>query len=158
MSPGKTSETACVEYQLEVDFSAPIEAVWNALLNDVHLWWLPDFHMVGADSRVEFDVSAGGKGLVEYRPDGSFLQWYAVQCYMPAQKKIYLLGHLAPEFGGPSTTSMTLTLEDLEESGCRLLIHDAHFGKVDQRTVDSLSSGWDQLFRDGLKRHVEQGS
>ncbi|MEL7500648.1 MAG: SRPBCC domain-containing protein [Planctomycetota bacterium] len=149
------SEAACVEYQLEVDFNAPGDSVWDALLNEVHLWWLPDFHMVAADSRVEFDVTAGGKGLVEYRTDGSFLQWYSVQCYLPAQKKLYLIGHMAPEFGGPSTTSMTLSLEEKNE-GCRLLIHDAHFGNVDEKTVASLSSGWDQLFREGLKRHVEK--
>ncbi|MEM9480217.1 MAG: hypothetical protein AAGA58_11250, partial [Verrucomicrobiota bacterium] len=86
------------------------------------------------------------------------LQWYAVQCYLPAQKKLYLVGHLAPEFGGPSTTSMTLSLEEFDGDRCRLSIHDAHLGNVDQKTIDSLSSGWDQIFREGLKRHVEQKS
>ena len=156
MSPGMVSEAACVEYHLEVKFEAPPEAVWNALLNDVNLWWLDDFHMVASDSSVEFDLTAGGKGLVEHRSDGSFLQWYSVQCYLPAQRKLYLVGHLAPEFGGPSTSSMTLTVEDEGGNGCRLLIHDAHFGNVSQKTVDSLRSGWEQLFGQGLKQHVEQ--
>ena len=148
-------ETTCIEYQLEIEFNATADAVWNALLNDIQHWWLPDFHMVAADSQIELDVTAGGRGLVEYRSDGSFLQWYSVQCFLPAQHKLYLIGHLAPEFGGPSTTSMTLKLEGLENDQCRLRVHDAHFGQVDGNTIDSLRSGWDQLFREGLKRHVE---
>ena len=157
MSPGTVSQAACVGYHLEVEFSAPADSVWGALLNDVNLWWLDDFHMVGPDSTVELDVSPGGKGLAEYQPDGSFLQWYAVQCYLPAQRKLYLVGHLAPEFGGPSTSSMTLSLEEHGE-GCRLLIHDAHFGNVNQKTVESLKTGWQQIFVEGLKRHVENAS
>ncbi|HBE69027.1 MAG TPA: hypothetical protein DDW52_12835 [Planctomycetaceae bacterium] len=156
MSPGIVSDAACIEYHLEVSFEAPGDSVWKALLRDVNLWWLDDFHMVASDSNVEFDLSAGGKGLVEYRSDGSFLQWYALQCYLPAQKKLYLIGNLAPEFGGPSTSSLTLSVQDQGSTGSKLLIHDAHFGNVDQTTVDSLRSGWEELFGRGLKQHVEQ--
>lgn len=154
--PGATkSEASCVQYYLEVRIAADVDTVWDAMLNETAHWWLEDFQMVGADSTVEFDLTPGGRGLVEHRDDGSFLQWYAVQSFLPVEKKIYLIGHMAPDFGGPSTSSLTLSLFETD-TGCKLAMTDAHFGNVDQKTVDSLGSGWKQLFEQGLRDFVEK--
>ncbi len=154
MPAAKTAPASCVEYHLEVEFRADSATVWKALHQDIGAWWLPDFHMTGVDSEIRFDVSPGGHGLFEQCPDGSFLQWYSVQCYLPQQKKIYLVGSVAPEFGGPSTSSLTLSLVE-SDGGCKLLVHDAHVGNVDEQTAESLHSGWQQLFGEGLRQFVE---
>ena len=150
----KLADVSYAQYELEIAINAPIERVWNAILEDTNLWWSPDFHMVASESTVEFDVSPGGKGLIEHNPDGSFLQWYTVQFFMPDQFKIYMVGNVAPDWGGPSTTNLCLSLS-ASDDGCILKVSDAHHGKVNEPYIESLKGGWKQLFGDGLKRFVE---
>ncbi|MEM8671687.1 MAG: SRPBCC domain-containing protein [Planctomycetota bacterium] len=148
------STATCINYELEVDFAASITSVWEALLQETNLWWSSDFHMVGPDSHVELDTEPGGKGLVETAPDGSFLQWYHVQAFLPEQRKIFLIGFLAPEYGGPSTSSLRLSLEPTDD-GCKLMIQDSHVGDVNTQTAESMAEGWSVVFGDGLKKHVD---
>ena len=42
------------------------------------------------------------------------------------------------------------------ESGCLLKIADARSGNVDEKHIQSYKDGWNQLFTDGLKAHVEK--
>ncbi len=155
MSGAISREMSCVQYELEIQIDAPLERVWRALTDEIDAWWLGDFHMVDPNSTVEFDVRVGGRGLIEYRPDGSFLLWYSVQAFLPEQHKIYLVGNLAPDFGGPSTTNLSLSLV-ARDDGCTLRITDAHHGCVDESTVASLKNGWQQLFNDGLRKYSER--
>ncbi|MCA9125860.1 MAG: SRPBCC domain-containing protein [Planctomycetales bacterium] len=154
MKGGRKLSMGGVQYELEIAIQAPIDKVWQAIINDIQLWWLGDFHMVAPDSQVELDVRPGGRGLMETAGDGSFLQWYTVQAYLPQQRKIYLVGNLAPEFGGPSTSNLSLELIS-DSEGCTLKITDAHHGCVDEQTIDSLEKGWKQLFDSGLRCYVE---
>jgi len=154
MVGAKSLETGCMQYELEIEISARAETVWKALIDETNRWWLADFHMVDPESVVEFDTSPGGKGLVEYRPDGSFLHWYSVQYYLPDQWKIYLVGNLAPDFGGPATSNLLLHVEERNET-CVLKIVDAHHGHVSEKYIESLQSGWQQLFSEGLRDFVE---
>lgn len=153
----KTSDVRCVQYELEIEINAPREQVWKAIVDETDAWWLPDFHMVGEGSVVEFDLNPGGRGLVEHKGDGSFLIWYSVQYYLPEQFKIYLLGNVAPDWGGPSTSNLSLALEDSDQS-CVLRVSDAHHGKVSEDYINSLQSGWNQLFGEGLRGYVENGA
>ncbi len=152
-----TSETRCVQYELEIQIRAPRQTVWQAIIEETNIWWLPDFHMVDEASTVEFDVRPGGRGLVEYRDEGAFLVWYTVQFYLPEQFKVYLLGNVAPDWGGPSTSNLCLSLEESED-GCCLKVSDAHHGCVSDQSVDSLKSGWERLFGDGLRDYVERNA
>ncbi len=159
MSEIKTIATGCVQYELEIEIKAGRPAVWRALLEQPDRWWLPDFRMVDEASTVEFDVRPGGRGLIEYRDGGGFLVWYSVQFFQPEAFKLYLVGNVAPDWGGPSTSNLCLSLEErvLGEGGdgSVLKISDAHHGHVSESYVGSLKDGWAQLFGEGLRRHVE---
>ena len=147
-------EAACHgHYELEIQITAPRERVWQALTNDTNAWWLPDFHMVGPDSVVRFDAVAGGT-LIESLADGGSLLWYTVMMVTPGET-IHMVGHLAPPWGGPTTTMLCLSLEDTDD-GCTFKVTDALFGRVSDDQLQSLESGWRQLFGDGLKAHVER--
>jgi hypothetical protein len=150
-----TSETRCVQYELEIQIRASRQTVWQAIIEETNIWWLPDFHMVDEASTVEFDVRPGGRGLVEYHDEGAFLAWYSVQFYLPEQFKVYLLGNVAPDWGGPSTSNLCLALEECDD-GCLLKVSDAHHGCVSDQYVDSLRSGWGRLFGEGLRDYVER--
>ena len=150
----QSPEVSYRDYALEIDIAASPERVWDAIFEDVNLWWLPDFQMAGADSKVSFDPQPGGQGLIEEAPDGTCLQWYTVQFLVPKSRKVYLVGHIGPEWGGPCVSHMKLSVEQTD-SGSRLCIHDALFGAVSDATSNSLADGWKMLFADGLKKHLE---
>ena len=152
---GTTTEpAACHTYELEIAIDASRERVWKAIFEETNFWWLPDFHVVEAESTVTFDPSPGGRGLVEDTADGGGLLWYSVQMVLPDQFKVYLFGHIAPEWGGPATSNLRLSVEETE-SGCVLQVTDARHGYMDEAHIQSNQEGWTQLFTDGLKQYVE---
>lgn len=152
---GTPSPSSYCNYELEIVINAPRQKVWAAILEDTNNWWLPDFRVAGADSVVTLDPVAGGRGLVEETPAGDSLLWYSVHMYQPSEFKIYFIGHTAPEWGGPTTSSLKLAVEE-NENGCVLKVTDARHGRIDEAAVQSYSDGWRQLFTDGLKAFVEQ--
>ncbi len=157
MAETTTRPVGCVQYELEIAIDAPCERVWQAMIHETNFWWLPDFHMVGEGSVVSFDPAPGGRGLVESLDGNGGLLWYSVHYYAPEEFKIYLVGHIAPDWGGPSTSHLKLALEEAS-GGCVLKVSDAQHGNVSEGTVKSLSDGWMQLFTGGLKEFVENGT
>jgi len=151
-------EVGVAQYELEIAIDAPRDAVWRALTQETNAWWLPDFHMVASGSTVTLDARAGGQ-LVERTEEGGSLLWYTVTLCTPGES-LHLVGHLAPAWGGPATTMLHLALVDERDEGGEgdgtvLRVQDALFGRVAEETVESLRSGWDQLFGSGLKRFAE---
>ena len=143
-----------LRYELEIRIKATAERVWAALTEETNAWWLADFHMVGEGSVVKFDARAGGH-LIETMAGGGSLLWYTVNMCIP-QRSIHLVGHMAPEWGGPATTMLELAL--VEGDGVtHLRVSDALFGNVSASTAKSLEDGWRQLFGDGLGAYVEEG-
>lgn len=151
---GTLAPAGCCHYEMEIAINAPRERVWKAIFDEVESWWLPDFHVMGPDSKVTFDPQPGGSGLLEVTEQGGGLLWYSSQMYLPEQFKIYLIGHVAPEWGGPCTSSLGLSLEE-SESGTIFKLVDSRHGKIDDQHVKSNEDGWTQLFTNGLKAYVE---
>ena len=149
-----TSETRAVSYELEIRIDGSRERVWKAMTEETNDWWLPDFHVAGPGSVVRFEARAGGSLIEEIEGGGSLL-WYTVQMCLPGES-VYLVGHVAPDWGGPATNILKLTLED-DDGATVLKVSDSHFGLVKDSNIASLNEGWGQLFTDGLKRHVEAG-
>ncbi|MEX2186877.1 MAG: SRPBCC domain-containing protein [Pirellulales bacterium] len=156
MKAGMPIAVGGVSYELQIAIDAPRERVWRALLEEVGAWWLPDFHMVGEDSTVTFDARAGGS-LIEHSEDGGSLLWMTVQWIRPQQFVLYAVGHVAPDWGGPSLYHFKLELEPREPDRCTLKVSDVHVGRVDESSITSLKAGWTTLFSDGLKQFVERG-
>jgi uncharacterized protein YndB with AHSA1/START domain len=153
----KKTEANCVQYELEIAINASRERVWQAIFEKTNFWWLPNFHMVGEGSVVTFDPTPGGSGLVERLEHGGGLLWYQVQYPLANEFKIYLVGYIAPDWGGPSASHLKLALQETE-TGCILQVTDAQHGNVNLKSVKSLQDGWTGLFTDGLKEFVENGT
>ncbi len=150
----ETPPIQALHYELQIPIDAPQAVVWKALTEETNAWWLPDFHMVAADSVVSLQARAGGH-LIESVADGGSLLWYTVQMCVPG-KSLHLVGFMAPEWGGPATTMLELSLEETD-TGIVLVVRDALFGQVTASTAKSLEEGWGKLFGQGLRRHVEGG-
>ncbi len=107
--------------------------------------------MLGPDSLVTLEPRAGGR-LYEQNGNQELL-WYNVLAIMP-EESMSLVGYCTPDFGGPLTTMLTAKLRSENES-TELSITDALYGRVTDQQVESLQSGWSQLFTAGLKGFVE---
>lgn len=153
MKGGSRYDTRGVTYELDIPIDASRERVWQSLTEATNAWWLPDFHMTGEDSVVTFDARAGG-GIVERHPSGSELLWCTVHWIRPEHFTVYLVGHSAPDWGGPTTSSLKLEVAE-REGGSVLRVTDSIFGHIDEENVGSLQDGWTMLFTDGLKKHAE---
>jgi len=149
-----------LQFQVDVEMDASRERIWQALFAEINDWWLPDFRQMGPESIVTFDPRPGGSGLLEMAGDGGGLLWYSVQLHSPESFAIYLVGHLAPEWGGPATSMLKIAVEsrDGEANQSVLTIVDAHHGNVDSKRLESTRDGWAMLFGDGLKKHVERAN
>jgi len=139
------------QYELSIPIEAPRPRVWRALTDQLNSWWLPDFHMLGPDSTVTLELRAGGR-LYEQSGDQELL-WYTVLAVSP-EESLSLVGYCTPDFGGPLTTMLIAKL-DSEQEATRLSITDALYGRVTDDQVESLRSGWTQLFTSGLKSFLE---
>lgn len=155
MTSTDKTNPAAAQYQLEVEISADPDRVWKAIVTEINAWWLPDFHMVGPASTMRFEPRAGG-GLIEEDPAGGSLLWYMVQWIRPVERTVYLVGHIAPDWGGPSCSHLKFAVQPRGRGGV-VTITDSHFGHVSDQNLASLREGWGALFRDGLKAFVERG-
>lgn len=140
------------QFELEVELDVAPERAWNALIEDIDAWWLPDFRATGERSVVRLEARAGG-ALVETAPDGTELVWYRVQMVKPGST-LYLVGHTAPDWGGPSVSMLKLVVS-ARKGGSRLSISDSILGRVDEAQIATLTEGWRRLFETGLKQHAE---
>lgn len=144
-------------YELEFAIQAAPDRVWYAIVEETNSWWLPDFHIVGADSEVKLQAHAGG-GLIEQVQDGGSLLWATVQMSRPDQFTLYLLLHTAPDWGGPITSNLKLAVEEAGDQSCVLKVTDGLIGHFDDESIEQIQHGWTRLLVDGLKKYVETGA
>jgi len=113
---------------------------------------MQEFRTFGEDSRVTLNAEAGGQ-LIERASDGRSLEWYRVQMVSPGTA-LYLGGHVASDWGGPTTSMLKLEVEDRDDGGV-LIVSDSLVGNVTEALVSSAESGWKRLFGHGLKGLAE---
>jgi uncharacterized protein YndB with AHSA1/START domain len=152
MNDLKVSEARTVQYEFAISIASTKEHVWRVLTEQVASWWLPDFHMLGTDSIVSLEPRAGGR-LFEKIGDKELL-WYSVFSIMP-EASLDLIGYCSADYGGPSTSLLTLKLAG-DGKSTTLHVRDSLFGHVPDSHALSLQSGWKQLFTLGLKAYCEQ--
>jgi uncharacterized protein YndB with AHSA1/START domain len=152
MSKLDISDSKIIKYQIEVPINRSIEQLWTVMTEEIDLWWMNDFRALGEGSKVSLDPQVGGM-LIESDDSGGSLEWYRVQMATPL-KSLYLVGYLAPDWGGPTTSMLKLALEADGDSS-KLVISDALMGNVTDKSAGSAMEGWQMLFDDGLKKHAE---
>ena len=140
-------------YSFDVAISRPAADVWPLLSQQIDAWWMKDFRALGGNSVMSLDPSAGGS-LLETGENGDALEWYRVQMCVPGQS-LYLVGYMAPDWGGPTTSMLKLALKE-DDGCCVLAVSDALTGNVTENKAKGAKSGWGQLFGEGLKALAEK--
>ncbi len=146
------SDSRIFKYQFETPIEREAEAVWSLMTDGINDWWTSDFRALGEGSIMAFSTETGG-ALVETGKNGESLEWYRVQMCVPG-KSIYLVGYMAPDWGGPTISMLKLALEP-KDGACLLTVSDALMGNITESSIKSAQSGWETMFRDGLKAHAE---
>lgn len=155
----KAGELGSAQVELEIPIDAPRAEVWRALIEDIELWWRKDF-FVGEPRAFVLEARPGGR-LFEDWGDGRGMLWYSV-VVADAPGRLQMVGHLLPGHCGDSfgTTMLRLSLDEVRgrDGAARtvLRLSDSVFGALAPDIAQSLGSGWQALFGDGLKAHVER--
>lgn len=146
------SDVKIVKYQFEVTIQCEPEDVWSMMTQNINAWWMNDFRALGENSTVSLRLEPGGL-LLETSPDGINLEWYRVQMCTPGTA-LYLVGYMAPDWGGPTTSMLKLSVQ-ARESGSVLIVSDALLGNVTEASAKSAASGWETLFGDGFRTYAQ---
>ncbi|MEP2736037.1 MAG: hypothetical protein ABJP34_07035 [Erythrobacter sp.] len=146
-------DTKIVKYQFELPIKRNASDIWSIMTDRIDEWWMSDFRALGEGSNVTLSALVGGQ-LIETGADGSALEWYRVQMVTPG-KALYLVGYMAPDWGGPTTSMLKLSVED-HDQGSVLNVADALIGNVTEKSASSAKGGWKMLFGDGLKAFAEK--
>ncbi|WP_430416081.1 hypothetical protein [Parasphingorhabdus sp.] len=152
MNVVELSDAKIAKYQFEVPVKRSVEELWSVMIDEINGWWMHDFRALGEDSIISLNPETGGK-LLETSPDGGSLEWYQVQMIVP-KTSLYLVGYMAADWGGPTTSMLKLALEARGDDSV-LIVSDALLGNVTENSTQSASDGWQMLFGDGLKKYAE---
>ncbi len=145
-------QTRTLIVNLEIPIEAEKEVVWDALVNDIHLWWRKDFSATGS-GKIILEPKLGGK-MYEDCGEGTGLVWYTVEAIKPMESML-LSGVLGQEWGGPARTLLSLKLE-ATKSGSKIKIVDSYIGHVTDQAADSFEKGWMTIFGEALKPYAEK--
>lgn len=137
--------------ELEVPIAASRATVWDCMINQIAIWWRQDF-LVNTNARFVLEPRVGGL-LYEDTGDGHGFVWYVVHG-IEKERSLYLIGHMRPPYGGPTTSMLLITLEDAP-GGTLLKLSDCEMGKVSETHTRNLDDGWQLLFAE-LKRLAEK--
>lgn len=147
------TQVSSTQIELKVKIQATKDRVWQAMIEEIGSWWRKDFY-VYENAKLVFEAYLGGR-LYEDAGKNSGGIWYTVMNIVPPDQ-VQLVGHLAPQYGGPATSILQLTLE--EANGWTTLhISDALFGRLGEQIQSQVAEGWKLLFEEGLKTYVEGG-
>lgn len=145
----ESGEVRWAGYGFEIELAATRDQVWAALV-DPQAWWPADFHVLGPDSVLSFEARAGGL-LLERQAGMASLLWYQVQLCDPGSA-LQMVGHLAPDWGGPATSMLSFGLES-RPTGTMLRVRDSLIGRFGAETLAALEAGWRGLFGNALVAH-----
>jgi len=145
------TQVSSTQVELKIDIKASKQRVWQAITEEIGTWWRKDFY-VYENAKLVFEAYPGGRLYEDAGEKGGGV-WYTVLNISPPNQ-LQLVGHLAPQYGGPATTILQLTLEEANGS-TTLHVSDALFGRLSNETQSQVSEGWRLLFEEGLKPYVE---
>ena len=137
--------------------------VWKALTTDIGKWWKKEFFGQASSTKFRLDPRLGAM-MGESGPNGAGAVWGMVSALDPG-RSILVIGHTAPKWGGPNTATMEFTLEAANgrdggargkgKGGSVLTLTHAVFGNADAKAKQSYDEGWNALFDDAMRKHLE---
>ncbi len=154
-TPKSPIAVSSIQIEMEFDIVAPLSRVWSALVNETNRWWPRDYYANPESKAFFLEPRLGGR-MYEDAGNGTGVLWYSVIAIDPP-RSLDLSGNLIPAFGGPASSLLRLQLKENDDA-TTLHLTDALIGRLSPHAEKEISEGWKVLFRDGLKRFVEENS
>lgn len=143
-----------INYQVEVQIAASKEKVWEALVEKTNEWWSSDYYTNTRTIAFHIEPILGGKMFEDFGNNEGLVWANIIGVDKP--NVLQMKGDLSPDFGGPAISFVKIILT--EENGITTVqYNESMMGLVNQKTADSLSSGWIKILTEGLKKYVEKG-
>lgn len=140
------------ELVVELWIEAPVDRVWTKMTAEMSEWWPRDFLCTKAE-KIQLELWPGGR-LFEETPDGGGIMWGTVYRIDPGST-LEFIGHMTPQFGGPSITMVRMTVEADGDSATKFTMVDSVLGAFAEDTKESLDEGWAYLWG-ALKAYCEK--
>jgi uncharacterized protein YndB with AHSA1/START domain len=151
MTAPLVANAKCLTLTCTVEINAPRRRVWDAMITEIDVWWLPQHRMARDSKMIVLEPRAGGR-LYEEATGGGLL-WYSVQMISP-DESIDLFGALARRFGGPAISILHISLKEQGDQTA-ITIEDSLIGGFGDELGAQTHAGWAELFGQGLKPYVE---
>lgn len=138
---------------LEITIDAPADRVWRTLTERMGDWWPEEFYAGGSpgERNVILESRPGGRMLEEWAGGGGVV-WGNVITVDPG-KTLQVLGHVFPDWGGPTQGYMTWILEE-SQGKTTLRFSESMLGNVTEASLAEKDKGWAFLW-ETLKAHIE---
>lgn len=138
--------------EIEIRLAVSREKAWAALIDDIAEWWPRDFYVTKAPKFI-LEPKVGGRAY-EDTGNGTGALWFQITSILPPQQ-LDLQGHIAPPFGGPCTSLLSIRLEEDGENTI-FRLSDHLFGVVPDTATTNIDEGWRQIFEKNFKEYVER--
>jgi uncharacterized protein YndB with AHSA1/START domain len=144
-----TNPAVAVEIEAEIEIAAPVETVWNGLVNEIGQWW--DHTFTDEPYGVFLEPTIGGRFYEQFDESGAGAL-HAHVTYIEPPKTLRISGPM----GMPGARQYVKTYR-LEALGDRTRVSTvaSSVGDLSEELVESYRTGGDSLLAT-LKRHVEQ--
>jgi len=129
--------------QLSYQIDLTKEQLWDCLFNRLNEWWSKDFYTNPKTKQFVIETKLNGK-MYEDFGEGEGLIWGDV-IGVDRPNSLLVRGMLSGEFGGPTISFEKFSLA--ENDGQTTLTYTVEFiGDIQEKTISSLTTGWEQIF------------
>ena len=141
-----------LEVKVEVTINADINIVWKCLINETTNWWSKDFYTNPKTKGFHIDSRIGGRVFEDFG-NGEGLSWAEI-IGLDSPNSILMKGFLAPDFGGPAISYISIQLSS-NGTGTNFKLTDTLFGAVNEGSASQIEAGWRMIYEEAFKTYVE---
>jgi uncharacterized protein YndB with AHSA1/START domain len=144
-----------IQVEIEVTIKAPRQRVWQALLHESPAWWRKDFFTSPKTRAFIIEPRVGGRAYEDYG-DGNGAIWFTVNL-LDAPNRLQWTGQMGGSFPGPAISIVEINLIPAADGTATVLkLRDQLIGKVNEKSIEDMTSGWKMLMDEGLRGYVEK--
>ena len=139
----------------EIVIHAEIDAVWDCLVNKTSKWWSRDFYTNPKTKGFYIESRIGGRAYEDFGQGEGFV-WSEV-IGVDSPNAIHMKGLLAPAFGGPAISYISIHLQ-ADGASTILKLSDALLGAVSEKGAAQIEAGWKMIYGEAFKHYVESST
>lgn len=143
---------------LEIEINAPVAQTWQAMIDDIGLWWRKDFLVCEGSLGMILEPRIGGLLYEKLEGDGCGFVWGHVISFQP-NRQLTCVAQIVPPWGGPAQSIVEISLSPGKENPDNttlLTLSDSLIGHISDEMTSSMVDGWQMLYGEGgLKSYVE---